>query len=288
MSVLGRARLLALSSHPGPTVAVTTLSIILGVAIGLDAWRVVLVGLAILAGQLSIGLSNDWIDARRDTAVGRTDKPIASGAIPASTVRNAAFVTAALAVALSFALSVGTGIAHTILIASGWAYNAGLKRTAFSLVPFLVSFGLLPSVVTLASAEPSAAAWWATATGAVLGIPIHFTNVLPDLDDDARTGVSGLPHRLGRRATGTIAFVALVVGAAFVMLGPVIDAGFATGPSVLAVAGFVIVSAIAVIGIVLVLTRPPSRLLFQLIIVSALVLVAQLALSGGTILAAAS
>ena len=27
------------------------------------------------------------------------------------------------------------------------------------------------------------------ATGAVLGVSIHFTNVLPDLEDDARTGV---------------------------------------------------------------------------------------------------
>lgn len=285
MSVFGRVKLLALSSHPGPTVAVTTLSVILGVAVGLDAWRVALVGLAILAGQLSIGLSNDWIDARRDTAVGRSDKPIASGAISASTVRTAAFVTAAVAVALSFLLSLEAGIAHTVLIVSGWAYNAGLKRTAFSLVPFLVSFGLLPGVVTLAAAEPSAAAWWATATGAVLGIPIHFTNVLPDLDDDARTGVSGLPHRLGRRATGTIAFLALIVGAALVMLGPVIDSGFDTPPTPLAIAGFVLVLVIAVVGIARVLTRPPSRLLFQLIIASALVLVAQLALSGGTILA---
>lgn len=285
MSVFGRVKLLALSSHPGPTVAVTTLSVILGVAVGLDAWRVALVGLAILAGQLSIGLSNDWIDARRDTAVGRSDKPIASGAISASTVRTAAFVTAAVAVVLSFLLSLEAGIAHTVLIASGWAYNAGLKRTAFSLVPFLVSFGLLPGVVTLAAAEPSAAAWWATATGAVLGIPIHFTNVLPDLDDDARTGVSGLPHRLGRRATGTIAFLALIVGAALVMLGPVIDSGFDTPPTPLAIAGFVVVLVIAVVGIARVLTRPPSRLLFQLIIASALVLVAQLALSGGTILA---
>ena len=41
--------------------------------------RGLLVTAAVLAGQLSIGWSNDLIDARRDRAVGRTDKPLAVG-----------------------------------------------------------------------------------------------------------------------------------------------------------------------------------------------------------------
>ena len=39
----------------------------------------VAVAVAVLAGQLSTGWSNDWFDAGRDTAVGRTDKPIVAG-----------------------------------------------------------------------------------------------------------------------------------------------------------------------------------------------------------------
>ena len=68
---------------------------------------------------------------------------------------------------------------------------------------------VLPSLVTLSAAEPSLSAPWAWVAGAALGVAIHLTNVLPDLDDDARTGVRGLPHRLGRRVSAVIAAVAL-------------------------------------------------------------------------------
>ena len=36
---------------------------------------------------------------------------------------------------------------------------------------------------------------------AALGSAAHFVNVLPDLADDAATGVHGLPHRLGPLAS---------------------------------------------------------------------------------------
>jgi hypothetical protein len=58
-------RLLALSSHPGPTATVTVLAAGLAVALGYGLGRVIAVALAVLLGQLSIGLSNDWIDAGR-------------------------------------------------------------------------------------------------------------------------------------------------------------------------------------------------------------------------------
>lgn len=281
--MFARATALALSSHPGPTVAVTALSAVLGVAVGMSPLRVVALALAIVAGQLSIGWSNDWLDAERDRAVGRSDKPVAQGLVSVGTVRTAAFVAAAVSMAISFALGVGAGVAHLVLVASGWAYNAGLKRTAWSVVPFIVSFGLLPTVVTLALPEPAVAAPWAIAVGAVFGISIHFTNVLPDLADDARTGVVGLPHRLGRVISGIVAFLALAVAAVLVLVGPWVSDGLAGAdamPSPVAIAGLVASLAIATWGIVLVVRRPPSRLLFRLIIVASLLIAVQLGLSG--------
>ncbi len=277
--MLARTRSLLLSSHPGPTATVTTLAVVLGIGTGLAAWRVVVLGLAVLAGQLSIGFSNDWIDAGRDRAVHRTDKPVARGDVSVATVRTAAWVTAAATVPLSFVLGWRSALAHLVLVASGWAYNAVFKRTAASVLPFVLSFGLLPAVVTLASQPPAATAWWALAVGGVFGVAIHFTNVLPDLDDDATTGIDGLPNRLGRVVSGVVAVVSLAVAAALVAFGPVL-VGAATGPSALGVAALVVCLTIAAVGIVLVATRPPGRLLFQLIIVAALVVVAQLALSG--------
>lgn len=278
------ATTLVLASHPGPTAAVTVLAVVLGVAVGLPAGTLVLLALAIGAGQLSIGWSNDWIDAERDTAVGRTDKPVAQGLLDVAAVRTAALVAAGATVVLSFALGLAAGAVHVLLVASGWSYNAGLKRTPFSVVPFIVSFGLLPAVVTLALPDPAPPAPWAIVVGAVLGVAIHFTNVLPDLDDDARTGVAGLPHRAGRRLSGLVAFAALALAAVIAAVGP------ATGPDggrppVIAVVGVLAAVSIAVWGAVLVLTRPPGRLLFQLIIVASLLLATQLALSGTRLVA---
>src|SRR3990170_2045192 len=126
-----KAAALALSTHPGPAAAVTVIAIVLGVGSGLEPWRIVLLGLAVAANQASVGLSNDWIDAERDRAVGRTDKPVAQGWIDVRSVRTAAFITAGLAVLLTLPLGWPATVAHTIFIASASAYNAGLKSTPF-------------------------------------------------------------------------------------------------------------------------------------------------------------
>ncbi|KQQ10993.1 UbiA family prenyltransferase [Rathayibacter sp. Leaf296] len=280
-----RVRLLLASSHPGPTVTVTVLATVLAAAAGRPLPVVVLVALAVLAGQLSIGLANDWIDVDRDRAVGRTDKPVAVGAISVRAVRTAAIVTAAVSVVLSLLLGPVSAVAHIVLVAAGWAYDAGLKRTALSVLPFLVAFGLLPVVAVSAGGGPLPAVW-AIATGAVFGVAIHCTNVLPDLVDDAATGVRGFPHRLGLRLSGVVAFGSLVVAALLVLLGQIGGAEAVRGPGIaLAVAGALAVIALAAVGIRLVLTGPPTRLLFRLVIAASLVLVVELGLSGARLVA---
>src|SRR5690242_19964032 len=95
-----RIRAVAASTHPGPALAVTAITIGLAIANGLEPWRVALLGLAMLANQLSVGLSNDWIDAERDRAVGRPDKPVARGDVSQRAARNLAFAFAGLALLL--------------------------------------------------------------------------------------------------------------------------------------------------------------------------------------------
>jgi 4-hydroxybenzoate polyprenyltransferase len=279
-------RLLFASSHPGPTVTVTVLAAVIAAAVGHPVWLVVLVALTVIAGQLSIGLANDWIDADRDRAVGRSDKPVARGLIAKETVRNAAFVSAGVAVVLSLFLGPVAAVAHLVLVAAGWAYDAGLKRSVWSVAPFVVAFGLLPVVAVSAGADAQLPAAWAIATGAVFGVAIHCSNVLPDLVDDAATGVRGFPHRLGLHTAGVVAFASLVVAAGLVLVGqlggddPVRGLGV-----VLAVTGTVVVVVLAVVGVRLVLTGPPTRVLFRLVIVSSLVLVVELGLAGARLVA---
>ena len=262
------------SSHPGPSVVVTAVAVTLGVATGLEPWRIVVLGAAILLGQLSVGISNDAIDAPRDRVTARADKPIARGDVSLRVAWATAITCLVLALVLSLVLGWQMALAHALALGSAWSYNAALKSTALSVLPFIVSFGLLPSLVTLSDADPSVAAAWAWVAGAALGVAVHLTNVLPDLEDDARTGVRGLPHRLGRRASAVLAALALVVGAVAVLLGP--DAGI----SVLGAIAFAGVVAIAAAGLVLALVRPPGRWVFRLVMLASLLLCVQLAATG--------
>ncbi|OII14638.1 UbiA family prenyltransferase [Curtobacterium sp. MCBA15_008] len=278
--------LLVASSHPGPTLTVTVLAAVIAAAVGHPVWLVVLVALTVVAGQLSIGLANDWIDADRDRAVGRSDKPVAQGLVAVGTVRTAAFVTAGVAVVLSLFLGPVAALAHLVLVAAGWAYDAGLKRTVWSVVPFVVAFGLLPVVAVSAGPDAPWPAWWALATGAVFGVAIHCTNVLPDLVDDAATGVRGFPHRLGLRGAGITAFGSLVVAALLVLGGQVLGDDPVRGVGVvLAVVGTVVVVVLAAVGIRLVVVGRASRTLFRLVIASSLVLVVELGLAGARLVA---
>jgi 4-hydroxybenzoate polyprenyltransferase len=213
-------RALVLATHAGPTLAVTTVATLLAVAAGMPTGRVVLVCAAVLAGQASIGWSNDWLDADRDRVVARADKPVVQGAVAPARLRSAAVAAAAVAVVLSLLLGVVPGLLLLTLVASGWAYNAGLKRTAASVAPYLTGFGALPAGVVAAAPGNPAAPWWLVTAGAALGTAAHLANVAPDLEDDAATGVRGLPHRLGARASAVAC--ALVLGGAslVLVLGP--------------------------------------------------------------------
>jgi 4-hydroxybenzoate polyprenyltransferase len=266
------------SSHPIPAAGVTVVAILLGIAVGLEPWRVAVLGVAVALNQLSVGLSNDWIDAPRDREAGRTDKPVALGLIPVSTVRTVAITSAILSIVVTVPLGLAAMIAHLVVLASAWLYNVGLKKTAVSAVPYLVSFGLLPMVATLAFPDPALPTWWAMAAGALLGLAAHIANVLPDLDDDRRTGIRGLPHRLGVRASTIVAGAALLATVAVLAAGT----GLTTVLWIGGLAASVLVSATA---IALSFVRSGSRWAFRLVIVAALVDVALLVLSGGRLVA---
>ncbi|WNB84399.1 UbiA family prenyltransferase [Cellulomonas sp. ATA003] len=256
MTVLRTARALASSCHPAPAVAVTLFATALAAGVGAGPVRTVGVGAAVLAGQLSVGWSNDWIDAARDVAVGRTDKPVVAGAVSAAVVGHAAAVAAVLCVVLSFALGPRAGVTHVAAVAVAWAYNARLKSTVWSWLPYAVSFGLLACVVTLALPDPVVPPGWAIAAAALLGVGAHLANVLPDLEDDAATGVRGLPHRLGRTGTSLVAPVVLVAATVLVVTGP------PGPPTPLAWAGGAAATGLALAAVTVAARRTSSRVPF--------------------------
>ena len=179
-----------------------------------------MLGAAFLSGQLSIGWLNDLVDRDRDIQAGRPDKPMARGAVGAETVRRALVSAAVACVPLSLALGWAAGTLHLVAVASGWTYDLRLKSTRLSPLPYAVSFGLLPSVITLTLPEAALAPWWATAAGALLGVGIHGANALPDIEDDRRLGAAGLPARIGSRATRLLTAVVLLAATVLLILGP--------------------------------------------------------------------
>ena len=267
-------RALALACHPGPTAVVTALALALAIGIGASVPVAVAVTAAVLAGQLSIGWSNDWIDARRDVAAGRTDKPVVGGAVQADQLRVAALTAAAVCVPLSFSVGWHAGVVHLAAVASGWAYNDGLKSTVWSWTPYAVAFGLLPVFIVLALPGEPATAGWAVAAAALLGVGAHLANVLPDLEDDQAHGIHGLPHRLGRTGTSLAAPAVLGVAVAVVVLAPDGEPGpVAWGTGLLAV---LLAAGAGIVAVV----RPTSRLPFALTMAVAAACVTLLVLAG--------
>ena len=252
-------RLLA-TAHPGPALAVTVLAGLLASTVGLGAAGVALVVATVLTGQLTIGWSNDLIDLPRDRVVGRTDKPLVSGAISERLVRGAC--AAALVATVVLSLVAGWGL-QLVTVAGGWAYNLGLKATALSWLPYAVAFGALPAyVAVVAGVRPP---FWLIGAGALLGVGAHLVNVLPDLADDAATGVRGLPHRLGARSSQALA-VAVLVAAALLLV---------TGADLTAPVSALVLALSAVLGAVALFARgrTPFRAVVAMALVDVVVLV---------------
>jgi 4-hydroxybenzoate polyprenyltransferase len=247
------------AAHGGPALAVTLLSALLALSARLPVDRGVLVVLAVFAGQLSVGWSNDLVDVRRDRQVGRDDKPLATGELAESTIRTACALAVAATVALSLACGWAAGLVHLALVAFAWAYNLGLKATVWSALPFALAFGGLPVFVWLADSPGRLPPAWLTVAAGLLGIAAHLMNVLPDLADDAATGVRGLPHRLGARASTVLTVLVLLAATVTMTWG-------STATPVLWIPALVLVGGLAVTTLVV---TPTAR--FPVVVAIALV-----------------
>jgi 4-hydroxybenzoate polyprenyltransferase len=228
----GTALSLLLASHPLPAVA-TTLGVTVAAALtGRAPREVALVAATVLCGQLTIGWLDDVVDRDRDRFVGRQDKPVAMGWVEPGTVLFAAACAVLLVVPLSIANGTLAGIAYLGSVASAWLYNLWFKRTALSWLPHAVSFGLLPAFLSyggwgggMHGAPPTLAM---TGLAALLGIGLHFLDVLPDLVEDKETGVRHLPLRIALRI-GAPKLLALTSGYTALVVAGIIAAALTVG-----------------------------------------------------------
>ncbi|MBY6367727.1 UbiA family prenyltransferase [Rhodococcoides corynebacterioides] len=242
MSEPSRAQSLLISSHPGPAVAVTAIAAVLTARLSPSPAQVIVVVVAVASGQLLTGWTNDLVDADRDRAVGRTDKPLARGVLSRRAVRTAIAVSAVVCVVASLLLGVVPGLLHLVLgVGAALAYNVGLKSTVVSWLPYTIAFGALPAVVSLAI-DDALPPLWTVAVGSLLGFGAHLVNVLPDLADDRATGISGFPHRLPPAAVAPTAVGAL-------SLASIVGVGGARGFDAVGVLALVAVGVCALVAL---------------------------------------
>jgi len=211
------------ASHPLPGAAVTVVAALLSIGAGVRPLAAVGVTATIAASQFAVGWANDAIDAPRDARVGRSDKPVATGAVTRRAAGTAAVVAAVACLALAVATAAGADRPWVFLVAwlglgSALSYDWPLKSTVLSPLPYAVSFACLPAFVVLVAGHSVPA--WLVLAGGLLGFGAHFANVVPDMADDEATGVRGLPHRLGADGALAVSAGALLAVTALLIFGP--------------------------------------------------------------------
>ena len=178
-----------------------------------------LVGLAVLAGQLSIGWQNDALDADRDRQTDRWSKPIVRGLVARSTVAVWAIAAGLACIPLSLASGWRAGLFHLGAVLLALAYNVKLKATVLSVLCYAASFGALPVFIAMGAPRAPFGPWWASVAAAALGVGAHVINALPDRADDLATGTIGLPLRLSVTANARIAGGAFLAAATVLSFG---------------------------------------------------------------------
>jgi 4-hydroxybenzoate polyprenyltransferase len=207
--------------HFGPSVLTTAAFAIyiLILAHGLPApGPLALLLAAQLAAQFTISLANDYFDAPTD-AVAQPTKPIPAGVIRRERVGWLTVLGAGATLALAVPLGALVLLFTALGLGAGLIYDAGLKRTPFSPLPFMLGFGVLPLWAAAGIGAPLTGPPLACAAlTAILVVALHLADTLPDLESDAAAGVRGLAHRLGRPRAVALCCAALAGGQILALL----------------------------------------------------------------------
>jgi len=239
--MLGLARLV----HPAPATAVVALSAALGAILAAQSGqpigvRLLLTTLAVAGSQILTGALNDWTDRDRDV-LAQPSKPIPSGDVPPRAALGVAALGALLQVAASIPLGALPLLLGLLASASAVAYNLVLSRTPLSVLPYLVSFGLLPLWVAAGVGVEVERVAVAPLLVGPFAAAAHLANTVRDFDVDERIGSRNLAQVLGRRVAFNLAWaLAMTVGAT---VGAALLAGGSVTPAavVLGLAGLVAV-----------------------------------------------
>jgi len=215
-----RLRDLVRCAHPKQAVTFAVGTGVLAAVADRPVNQAILVGLAVLTVQLSLGLSNDLCDEKHDHRAGTAGKPLAEGRVEASSASYWMMVLILISVPLAAYSGIAAGIALLLTLPIGWVHNKWLHRTSLSFLGWTLTFALYPAFLSYGgwagAIHGSAPTWQVTAAAAAFGFMAHFVTSLGDLVADNKSGARTLPLR-----------VALLVGAPRLLLLTIVGTGAA-------------------------------------------------------------
>lgn len=190
--------------HPFPSLVVTAVTIAIALIaipsppVGTTA----VLAVSMLCYQLAIGVANDLVDARDDTAA-KPWKAIPRGVVSRRQALTGVVALAGAGMGVSSVLRGEAWIVGMAGLACGLAYDVQLKRTVFSWLPFAIAIPLIPVWVFLAFDRWHWLLWASFPLGALLGLALHLANQAPDVPKE--TAVRGLAHHLGTERAANLA-----------------------------------------------------------------------------------
>jgi 4-hydroxybenzoate polyprenyltransferase len=211
MNFRSKLRGLLTASHFGPTLLVTAISF----GFANHYWwegPAYVIAFGVFTGQLVVGWSNDLYDYQDDLSHQRMNKPLVSGLITEEFLRKwlRIMLPFSFVANLLGPLGIKGGLVYMLGIACGVGYNFYFKFSWLSPLPYAIAFAALPSSVAIS--KDITPPLWMWLGGALFGMAAHFINVLKDMKADQKSGIRGLPQRLG-------SLNSIIAAAALIALG---------------------------------------------------------------------
>jgi 4-hydroxybenzoate polyprenyltransferase len=181
--------------------------------------------LAMLGGQLLVGIANELIDSDADR-LSKPSKPIPAGLV--SRRGAVLFGAGGLVLMLIEGSSFGALSFSLLLIGTGTgiAYSLWFKRSPFAWLPYLIALPLLPIWVAVSLDRFEPALLWLYPLGALAVLGVQLAQSIPDIDADRAAGIDSVTTRLGEPRALWLCWGSLLGSVVLAIIGSVVRVGW--------------------------------------------------------------